>query len=54
MGQKVKETATGKVLEAFVVPACVCGLGTSALTERQKEKLREAQNNWVWRTYKVK
>ena len=53
MRQKVEEIAKGIVLEACVVPACVCGLGTLALAEIQ-EKLRVAENNWVQRICKVK
>ena len=53
VGQKVVETVKGIVLETSMVPACVCGLGTLALTERQEEKLPTAENNWVQRIYKV-
>ena len=52
-GRKLKKQLKGKV-EACVVPACVCGLETLALTERQEEKLRVAENNWVQRICKVK
>ena len=45
-GQKTVETTKGKVLEACVVPACIYGLGTLAMTERQ-EKIQIAENNWV-------
>ena len=47
MGQKVEETAKGKVLEAYVVQACVCGMGTLVLTEKQDDNMHLAENNWV-------
>ena len=53
VGQKTEETTKGKVLEACVVPACIYGLGTLALTERQEEKIQIAENNWVRRICKV-
>ena len=37
MHRKLKKQLKGKVLEACVVPACIHGLGTLALTERQEE-----------------
>ena len=49
-GRKLKKQLKGKVLEACVVPACIYGLGTLALTERQ-EKI--AENNWVRTICKV-
>ena len=45
--RKLKKQLKGKVLEACVVPACIYGLGTLALTERQEEKIQIAENNWV-------
>ena len=50
--RKLKKQLKGKVLEACVVPACIYGLGTLALTERQ-EKMQIAENNWVRRIGKV-
>ena len=41
-------------LEACVVAACIYGLGTLALTERQEEKMQIAENNWVQRICKLK
>ena len=41
------------MLEACVVPACIYGLGTVALTERQEEKIQTAENNWIRRMCKV-
>ena len=35
------------------IPACIYGLGTLALTERQEEKIQIAENNWVRRICKV-
>ena len=51
--RKLKKQLKGKVLEACVVPACIYGLGTLALTERQEEKIQIAENNWVRRIRKV-
>ena len=51
--KKLKKQLKGKVLEACVVPACIYGLGTLALTERQEEKIHMAENNWVQRICKV-
>ena len=51
--RKLKKQLKGKLLEACVVPACIYGLGTLALTERQEEKMQIAENNWVRRTCKV-
>ena len=51
--RKLKKQLKGKVLEACVVPACIYGLGTLALTERQEEKIQIAENNWVRRICKV-
>ena len=53
VGQKLKKQLKGKVLETCVVPACIYGLGTLALTERQEEKMQTAENNWVRRICKV-
>ena len=36
-----------------MVPACIYGLGTLALTERQEEKIQIAENNWVQSICKV-
>ena len=41
MVRKVEETTKWKVLEACVVTACVCGLGTLVLSERERERERE-------------
>ena len=38
--RKLKKQLKGKVLEACVVPVCVYGLGTLALTERQEENMQ--------------
>ena len=51
--RKLKKQLKGKVLETRVVPACIYGLGTLALTERQEEKMQIAENNWVRRICKV-
>ena len=51
--RKLKKQLKGKVLEACVVPACIHGLGTLALTERQGEKMQIAENNWVRRICNV-
>ena len=51
--RKLKKQLKGKVLEACVVPACIYGLGTLALTEKQEEKIHIAENNWVRRICKV-
>ena len=51
--RKLKKQLKGKVLEVCVVPACIYGLGTLALTERQEEKIQIAGNNWVRRIRKV-
>ena len=51
--RKLKKQLKGKVLEACVVPSCIYGLGTLALTERQEEKMQIAENNWVRRICKV-
>ena len=51
---KLKKQLKGKVLEACVLPACIYGSLTLALTERQEEKLHVAENNWVRRICKVK
>ena len=51
-GKKVLKTVGKQVLEACVVQACIYGLGTLALTERQ-EKIQIAENNWVQRICKV-
>ena len=51
--RKLKKQLKGKVLETCVVPACIYGSGTLALTERQEEKIQIAENNWVRRICKV-
>ena len=51
--RKLKKQLKGKVLEACVVPVCIYGLGTLALTERHEEKIQIAENNWVRRICKV-
>ena len=51
--RKLVKQVKGKGLEAYVVPACVYGLGTHALTERQ-EKLQVAEKSWVRRMCKLK
>ena len=51
--RKQKKQLKRKVLEACVVPGCIYGLGTLALTERQEENMQIAQNNWVRRVSKV-
>ena len=51
--RKLKKQLKGKVLEACVVTACIYGLGTLALTERQEEKMQIAEQNWVRRICKV-
>ena len=43
--RKLEKQLKRKVLEACVVQACIYGLGTLALTERQ-EKMQIAENNW--------
>ena len=40
-----KKQLKGKVLETCVVPACIYGLGTLAMTDRQEEKIQIAENN---------
>ena len=50
--RKLKKQLKGAVLETCVVPACIYGLGTLALTERQ-EKIQIAENNWVRKICKV-
>ena len=50
--RKLKKQLKRKVLKACVVPACIYGLGTLALTERQ-EKIQIAENNWILRISKV-
>ena len=50
--RKLKKQLKGKVLEVCVVPACIYGLGTLALTEKQ-EKIQIAENNWVQRIDKA-
>ena len=42
--RKGKKQLKGK---ACVVPVCIYGLGTPALTERQEEKMQITENNWV-------
>ena len=42
--RRLEKQLKGKVLEACLVPACIYGLGTLALTERQ-EKMQIAENN---------
>ena len=37
-----------------MVAACIYGLRTLALTERQEEKMQIAENNWVQRICKLK
>ena len=37
VGQKTEKQLKGKFLKACVVPACIYGLGTLGLTERQEE-----------------
>ena len=51
--RKLKKQLKGKVLETCEVPACIYGLGTLALTERQEEKIQIAENNWVRRICKI-
>ena len=51
--RKLKKQLKGKVLEACKVPACICRLVIVALTERQEEKMKIAENNWVRRICKV-
>ena len=41
---KLKKQLKGKVLESYVIPACVYGFGTFSVTERQ-EKFQIAENN---------
>ena len=50
--RKLNKLLKGKVLEACVVPACIYGLGTLAVTLRQ-EKMQIAENNWIQRMCKV-
>ena len=50
--RKLKKQLKGKVLEACMVPVCIYGLRTLALTERQEEKMQIAENNWVRRICK--
>ena len=50
--RKLKKQLKGNVLEG-VVPACIYGLGTLGLTERQEENMQIAENNWVQRICKV-
>ena len=47
LDRKLKKQLKGKVLEACMVPACICRLVIVALTERQEEKMKIAENNWV-------
>ena len=50
--RKLKKQLKGKVLEAYMVPACIYGLGTLALTGRQ-EKVQIAEkgtNGQEWKT----
>ena len=57
VGQEVEEreeTANGKVFEACVVPACVYGLGTRALSWRREEKLQLAENSCIGRICETK
>ena len=54
MAQQVEQTIKGKTLEFCVVPACVHGVGTLALTEKQEGKVQIAQNNWIRRICNVK
>ena len=51
--RKLKKQLQRKVLEACVVPGCIYGLGTLALTERQAENMQIAEYNWVRRVSKV-
>ena len=51
--RKLKKQLKGKVLGTCVVPTCIYGLGTLALTERQEEKIQIVENNWVRRICKV-
>ena len=51
--RKLKKQLKGKVLEACVVPACIYGLGTLALTERQEKKVHIVENKWVQRICKL-
>ena len=50
---KLKKQLKEEVLETCVVPACIYGLRTLALTERREEKIQIAENNWVRRICKV-
>ena len=50
---QLKKQLKGKVLETCVVPACIYGLGTLALTEKQEEKMQTTDNKWVRRIRKV-
>ena len=52
-GRKLKKQLKGEVLETCVVPACIYGLGTLALTKRQEEEMQIAENNWIQRICKV-
>ena len=51
--RKLKKQLKGKVSETCVVPACIYGLGTLALTEGREEKMQIAENNWIRRICKV-
>ena len=51
--RKLEKQLKGKVLEACVVPACIYGLGTLALTKRHDDKMQIAENNWVRRICKA-
>ena len=53
VGQKNFKKAERKVLRACVTPACLCGLATVALTEKQQQ-LQMCENNWVCRITRTK
>ena len=45
--RNISKKVKGKVLTTCVIPACIYGLETVALTEEQTQRLQVCENNWV-------
>ena len=45
----ISKKLKGKVLETCVIPACIYGLETVALSSAQQQRLQVCENNWMRR-----
>ena len=54
LDRNISKKLKGKVLRTYITPACLYGLETVALTEKQQQKLQVCENNWVRRITRTK